>query len=46
VQLFGIVNNLFDRDPPNDLPSSFGVTNPVLYDSIGRTFKAGFRFSF
>lgn len=46
VQVFGIVNNLFDRDPPNDLPSSFGVTNPVLYDNVGRAFKAGFRFSF
>lgn len=46
VQVYGIVNNLFDRDPPNDLPSSFGVTNPVLYDNIGRSFKAGFRFSF
>lgn len=46
MQLFGVVNNLFDRNPPNDLPSSFGVTNPVLYDVIGRTFKAGVRFNF
>ncbi|WP_051330166.1 TonB-dependent receptor domain-containing protein [Niveispirillum irakense] len=46
VQLFGVVNNLFDRDPPNDVPSSYGVTNPVLYDNVGRAFKAGFRFSF
>lgn len=46
MQLFGVVNNLFDRDPPNDLPSSFGVTNPVLYDVVGRSFKAGVRFNF
>ena len=46
IQLFGVVNNLFDRDPPNDFPSSYGVTNPVLYDVIGRTYKAGVRVTF
>jgi hypothetical protein len=28
------------------LQSSFGVTNPVLYDVIGRTYKAGVRVAF
>jgi outer membrane receptor protein involved in Fe transport len=46
VQVFGVVNNLFDKDPPNDLPSSYGVTNPVLYDVLGRSFKVGVRVSF
>jgi outer membrane receptor protein involved in Fe transport len=46
VQFYGVVNNLLDRDPPNDLSSSFGPTNPVLYDVIGRTFKIGARFSY
>lgn len=46
LQFFGVVNNLFDRTPPNRLSTSFGVTNPVLYDVIGRTFKVGVRFSY
>lgn len=45
VELFAVVNNLFDRDPPNNLPSSFGPTNPVLYDVVGRAFKFGVRFT-
>ena len=46
LQVFGVVNNLFDKDPPNDLPSSYGVTNPVLYDPVGRSFKVGVRFTY
>lgn len=46
IQLFGVVNNLFDKDPPNDLPSSFGPTNNVLYDVVGRYYRAGVRFAF
>jgi outer membrane receptor protein involved in Fe transport len=46
LQFFGVINNLFDRAPPNRLSTSFGVTNPVLYDVIGRTFKVGVRFSY
>ncbi len=45
LQLFGAINNLFDKDPPNDIPSSFGVTNPVLYDVVGRYFRIGLRFT-
>jgi outer membrane receptor protein involved in Fe transport len=43
VELFGVVNNLFDKDPPNNLPSSFGPTNNVLYDVVGRSYKVGLR---
>ena len=46
IQLFGVVNNLFDKDPPNDIPSSFGPTNNVLYDVVGRYYRAGVRFAF
>jgi iron complex outermembrane recepter protein len=46
VELYGAVNNLFDRDPPRYLPSSFGPTNNVLYDVIGRTYRMGVRFAF
>jgi len=46
IELFGVVNNLFDKDPPNDIPSSFGPTNNVLYDVVGRYFRVGARFAF
>jgi iron complex outermembrane recepter protein len=46
VELFGVINNLFDKDPPNDIPSSFGPTNNVLYDVLGRSFKIGVRVGF
>ncbi|PTS84656.1 hypothetical protein DBR17_07535, partial [Sphingomonas sp. HMWF008] len=46
IQLFGVINNLFDQDPPKDIPSSFGPTNPVLYDVIGRSYKLGVRFAY
>lgn len=46
--VFGVVNNLFDKDPPIN-PGSFIIataTNPVLYDVIGRTLTVGVRFKF
>ncbi|WP_191229303.1 TonB-dependent receptor domain-containing protein [Aurantiacibacter xanthus] len=46
LQLFGVVNNLFDKDPPVDAPSSFGPTNNVLYDVLGRSYRLGVRFSY
>lgn len=45
-ELFGVVNNLFDKDPPKDIPSSFGPTNPVLYDVLGRSYRVGVRLNF
>jgi len=45
VQLFAAINNLFDKDPPA-APSSFGPTNNVLYDVLGRTYRVGVRFSY
>jgi iron complex outermembrane receptor protein len=46
VTVFGVVENLFDRDP-EPIPSSgtsFGTSAP--YDLIGRTYRMGFRFKF
>lgn len=42
VQLFGAVNNIGNRAPPV-APSSFGPTNNVLYDVLGRTYRIGVR---
>jgi outer membrane receptor protein involved in Fe transport len=40
-EVYGAVNNLFDRDPPPS-PGNTG-TNPTLFDTIGRAFHAGVR---
>lgn len=47
LQLFGVVNNLFDKDPP-PVPSftSGQAANTVLYDAIGRYFRIGVRAKF
>ncbi len=46
-QLFGVVDNLFDRDP-KIVANTFGVpqTNGGLYDFIGRYFRLGVRAKF
>ncbi|MCX7035902.1 MAG: TonB-dependent receptor [Proteobacteria bacterium] len=44
LQLFGVVNNLLDRDPPPFAGNN--PTNASLYDLIGRTYKLGVRFGF
>jgi iron complex outermembrane receptor protein len=46
VTLFGVVENLFNRDP-EQIPGgylSFGTNNP--YDLLGRSFRVGARFKF
>ena len=45
VELFGVVNNLLDKDPPLDA-SAQGGTNQVYFDPVGRYFKAGVRVKF
>jgi len=42
LELFGAINNLFDRDPPA-IPSGNLGTNQVLFDPVGRAFKLGAR---
>jgi len=46
LQLYGVINNLFDRDPPIIVSKFISpeATNPALYDVIGRTFVVGVRF--
>lgn len=41
-ELFGVVNNLLDKDPPL-AASAQGATNQVYFDPIGRYFKVGAR---
>lgn len=41
-EFFGVVNNVFDKDPPF-AASAQGGTNQVFFDPIGRYFKVGAR---
>jgi iron complex outermembrane receptor protein len=48
LQVFGVVNNLFDAAPPVN-PFNFIFGSPsqgALYDTIGRRFTAGVRFKY
>jgi len=42
VELFGVVNNVLDKDPPL-VATAQGGTNQVYFDPIGRYFKVGVR---
>jgi iron complex outermembrane recepter protein len=44
VQLFATVVNALNKDPP--VTGQGGLTTRALYDMIGRTYTAGFRFKF
>jgi iron complex outermembrane receptor protein len=49
VQLFGTINNLFDKQPPlipGTVPGVNLPTNMSLYDVVGRAFTVGARFNF
>jgi iron complex outermembrane recepter protein len=45
VELFAGVQNLLDRDPPV-APSNQGATNMILFDPLGRAYRAGVRVDF
>lgn len=45
AQLFGSIQNLFDRDPPL-IGTGLAGTNPVLFDTIGRRYRVGLRAQF
>ncbi len=51
LEVFAVVENVFDKDPPatpvttSPLHLNHGA-NPVLYDLIGRQYRAGVRFRF
>jgi outer membrane receptor protein involved in Fe transport len=47
VQMFAVVNNLLDNDPPTGSYAFIGAAAGVnYYDFIGRTYTAGVRFAF
>jgi len=44
VEIFGVVNNLLDRDPPIT-PQNFGFPYiNTFFDPIGRSFRIGVRY--
>jgi iron complex outermembrane receptor protein len=45
IELFAGVQNLLDRDPPV-APSNQGSTNMILFDPLGRAYRAGVRIDF
>lgn len=48
IQLFGVVNNILNQDPPI-IPIGFQLglqTNTAHYDVVGRSYSAGVRFKF
>lgn len=45
LQLFGSVNNLFDKDPPQYGGGTTG-TNPLFFDTVGRNYRVGLRLNF
>jgi iron complex outermembrane recepter protein len=45
LQLWGTVNNVFDKDPPMT-GGGFGGTNAIFFDTIGRAYRAGVRMRF
>ena len=46
VQVFGSLNNVFDKDPPIAPGGNGFPTNPVYFDTYGRTFRIGARVNF
>src|SRR5690606_20087781 len=45
MQLFGTVNNLFDKEPPLS-GTGVGGASATFYDTIGRNFRVGLRVDF
>jgi outer membrane receptor protein involved in Fe transport len=46
IELFGNVQNLFDRDPPKALLQGIGLQTAPGYDQIGRRYVAGVNLKF
>jgi outer membrane receptor protein involved in Fe transport len=46
MELFGTINNLFDKDPPIAPGGNGYPTNPVYFDTYGMTWKVGVRFRY
>ena len=46
IQVFGSLNNVFDKDPVIAPGGNGFPTNPVYFDTYGRTFRIGARVNF
>jgi len=46
IQVFGSLNNVFDKDPVIAPGGNNFPTNPVYFDTFGRTFRVGARVKF
>jgi outer membrane receptor protein involved in Fe transport len=49
VELFGNIDNVFDKDPQfASGGAGFGVadTNPIYFPTLGRTYRVGMRMQF
>jgi iron complex outermembrane recepter protein len=46
IQVFGSLNNALDKDPPIAPGGNGFPTNPVYFDTYGRTFRLGARVNF
>lgn len=46
VELFGVIDNLFDKDPPLAPNVNQSYTNTALFDQLGRYFRMGVRFKY
>jgi len=44
IQLFGVIDNVFDTAPPWVPSTNGGIADLALYDYIGRSFRLGLRF--
>jgi outer membrane receptor protein involved in Fe transport len=51
LQIYGVVNNLFDKEPPiaagtGNGGNTNGGTNAIYFDTMGRSFRLGVRANF
>jgi outer membrane receptor for ferrienterochelin and colicin len=46
LQIYGVINNVFNKQPPLGYNFVNGGTAGGLYDYVGRTFKMGVRFTY
>lgn len=46
IQLFWVINNLLDKEPPIAPGGNAYPTNPVFFDTLGLRYRAGVRISF
>jgi outer membrane receptor protein involved in Fe transport len=46
IQLYGAVDNVLNAPPPIIASRTGGVTNTVVYDALGRSYRFGLRFNY